>query len=142
TTDAIEYVNMVRRRAYGKSLGEGIRYIEVQNAGTGYTEEPVVNIVGGGGYGAEARAILSGSTVKNVVVTNPGVGYTSTPTVIFAGVGTGATATATPTDRMTTDAELKTVDTEDKQAFREAIRKERALELGYEGLRRFDLVRW
>ncbi|EHQ26826.1 RagB/SusD family nutrient uptake outer membrane protein [Mucilaginibacter paludis] len=30
----------------------------------------------------------------------------------------------------------------DKDTFREAVRKERALELGYEGLRRFDLIRW
>ncbi|WP_345948063.1 RagB/SusD family nutrient uptake outer membrane protein [Mucilaginibacter sp. PAMB04274] len=30
----------------------------------------------------------------------------------------------------------------DKAAFREAVRRERSLELGYEGLRRFDLIRW
>ncbi len=142
TETAIEYVNRVRRRAYGKSLGEGVRYIEVQNGGSGYAAEPVVNIVGGGGYGAEARAIISGGVVKSVVVTNPGVGYTSVPTIVFAGIGSNATATAVLTDRMTIDADLDDTDTEDEIPFREAIRKERALELGYEGLRRFDLVRW
>jgi hypothetical protein len=30
----------------------------------------------------------------------------------------------------------------DKNTFRDAVRKERSLELGYEGLRRFDLIRW
>lgn len=139
---AIDYVNTVRKRAYGKSLGEGLRFINIVNAGSGYTAEPQVNIMGGGGYGAEARALISGGRITNIVVTNPGIGYTSTPTIVFSGTGTGATTTVEMTNRVAINANLTTDDILDKVAFREAIRKERALELGYEGLRRFDLVRW
>lgn len=140
---AVEYVNKVRRRAYGKSLGEGVRFIFVDNGGTGYTSAPEVNIVGGGGYGAEARAIVSATGVVTAIhVLNPGIGYTSTPTIVFSGTGTGAIATVEMTNRQAIDADLQPNQLTDQLSFREAIRKERALELGYEGLRRFDLVRW
>ncbi|EFK57657.1 RagB/SusD family nutrient uptake outer membrane protein [Sphingobacterium spiritivorum] len=141
-SQAIEYVNQVRRRAYGKTLGNGVYYVTVDNGGTGYTQEPQVSIVGGGGYDAEARAVISAGKVTSIMLLNPGQGFTSVPNVIIAGNGTGATATATLDPRATVNADLKTNETLDKVAFRLAVRRERALELGYEGLRRFDLVRW
>ena len=140
--DAIKYVNMVRRRAYGKDLGNGVYYINVTDGGDKYTEEPTVSIIGGGGYGAEARAVISGGKITSVMLLNPGVGYTNVPTVVFSGVGTGATAEVILNDRTTINADLKATDIVDQSSFGAAIRKERALELGYEALRRFDLVRW
>ncbi len=54
--------------------------------------------------------------------------------------GTGATATAVLTQ--STDADLSASDISDKVAFRVAIQKERSRELGFELLRKGDLVRW
>lgn len=39
-------------------------------------------------------------------------------------------------------AGLKDVEANDQAAFRDAIKKERAMELCFEGLRRYDLIRW
>jgi len=67
----------------------------VTNEGSGYTESPLVSIVGGGGIGATAQAVVTGGRVTRILVEQPGSGYTSQPSVsITGGGGTGATATA------------------------------------------------
>ena len=67
----------------------------VTNQGSGYTESPLVSIVGGGGIGATAQAVVTGGRVTRILVEQPGTGYTSQPSVsITGGGGTGATATA------------------------------------------------
>ena len=145
--EAINYVNLVRKRAYGKSLGEGVRFISITNGGSGYTTAPEVSIIGGGGNSAEAKAVIATSGVNQGKVTgihvvNPGVGYSTPPSIVFSGTGTGVVATAILTNRMTVNPDLTNDQTVDEVSFRAAIRKERALELGFEALRRFDLVRW
>ena len=63
--------------------------------GSGYTESPLVSIVGGGGIGATAQAVVTGGRVTRILVEQPGTGYTSQPSVsITGGGGTGAEATA------------------------------------------------
>ena len=58
-------------------------------------ESPLVSIVGGGGVGATAQAVVTGGRVTRILVEQPGTGYTSQPSVsITGGGGTGATATA------------------------------------------------
>ena len=68
----------------------------VTSGGTGYTSAPTVSFSGGGGTGATATAVLTGTTVTSIVITNPGnSNYTSTPTISFSGGGgSGAAATA------------------------------------------------
>ena len=67
----------------------------VTNQGSGYTESPLVSIVGGGGIGATAQAVVTGGRVTRILVEQPGTGYTSQPSVsITGGGGTGAEATA------------------------------------------------
>lgn len=69
--------------------------VNVTAAGTGYTSAPTVNLIGGGGTGAAARAIIKNGAVTEVEITNAGSGYTSAPTVEFVGGGgTNAAATA------------------------------------------------
>ena len=69
--------------------------VDVTNGGTGYTTQPLVSIVGGGGFGATATAVITNGVVSKILVETPGEGYTSSPTVsISGGNGTGATATA------------------------------------------------
>ena len=68
---------------------------EVTAEGSGYTESPLVSIVGGGGSGATAQAVVTGGRVTRILVEQPGTGYTSQPSVsITGGGGTGAEATA------------------------------------------------
>lgn len=147
TQAAIDAVNEVKRRAHGKTLGtqEQVKSITVTNGGTAdYTSAPTVTISGGGGTGATATVVLNTSKrVANIYVTNPGSGYTSAPTITFTGGGgTGAVAAAVLTKIATTNFDLTPAEIAGKDEFRAVIRKERSLELGYEGLRRFDLVRW
>ena len=76
-------------------LGQ-VTNITVGAGGANYTSPPAVNFTGGGGTGAAAMAILSGTKVGSIVIINGGSGYTSVPTVtITGGGGSGAIATAT-----------------------------------------------
>ncbi|NGM62143.1 RagB/SusD family nutrient uptake outer membrane protein [Sphingobacterium sp. SGG-5] len=144
---AKQYLNDVRRRAYGKYLNgkggvsENIKTIDVTAGGTGYTVAPAVTITGGNGTGATATASISGGSVTEITITNPGIQFTSTPVVtITGGNGTGATAMATLTT--VGDADASPLDLVDRIAFRELIQQERARELAFELLRKGDIVRW
>jgi formylglycine-generating enzyme required for sulfatase activity len=57
--------------------------IAVQDGGEGYQSPPAVVIVGGGGTGATAVAILNGSAVGTIVVTTAGQDYASAPSVVI-----------------------------------------------------------
>ncbi|WP_208643537.1 RagB/SusD family nutrient uptake outer membrane protein [Pedobacter miscanthi] len=146
--EAYNAINLVRKRAFPADVfGKKIINIKLGAQGTGYTTPPTVTITGGGGTGATATAIISATTnlatgavtagaVVGIKVTNFGSGYTSAPTItITGGAGTGATATAEITDTQI-PAGLNKAD------FFTAVKNERALELCFEGLRKYDLMRW
>jgi len=73
--------------------------ITMTNGGSGYSSAPTVNLSGGNGSGASAKAKLGGF-ITVITVTNGGSGYTTVPTVTISGGGptTNATATATIDD--------------------------------------------
>jgi len=72
-----------------------ISSIDVNEGGSGYTESPLVSIVGGNGSGATATAIITKGVVSRILINDGGVDYTSQPLIsIVGGGGTGATATA------------------------------------------------
>jgi hypothetical protein len=56
----------------------------VSNVGTGYTFAPAVYLVGGGGTGATATAVMFNGSVAEVIITNPGFGYMSAPSILIA----------------------------------------------------------
>jgi autotransporter-associated beta strand protein len=58
--------------------GDGVKTISLTNTGSGYIGEPVVQITGGTGTGATARAVMSGDHIERIEITNPGTGYLST----------------------------------------------------------------
>lgn len=66
--------------------------IIVEDGGSGYTDEPIITIIGGGSgvVAATARAVIDFDTgaVTNIIVTSPGSGYFVTPTVIVNGSST------------------------------------------------------
>jgi hypothetical protein len=57
--------------------------VTVTDGGCGYTNAPVVSLVGGGGTGAAAIAVVTNGVVVGITITDPGTGYTSTPTVVI-----------------------------------------------------------
>ena len=61
--------------------------IDVTAGGSGYTDSPLVSIVGGGGSGASATAIITKGVVSRVLINNGGTGYTSQPTITIVGGG-------------------------------------------------------
>ena len=72
-----------------------ITAIDVSSSGTGYTEPPLVSIVGGGGSGASATAVVVNQAVSRVLINDGGTGYTSKPEItIVGGGGAGAVAEA------------------------------------------------
>ena len=92
-------------RAYANALvlsrGGGIDDIVVPPGagGSGYDpgNPPQVTISGGGGFNAQATAIVSaGGSIVGISVTNPGTGFLSTPTVTIA--PPGSVATQSPSD--------------------------------------------
>jgi hypothetical protein len=70
-------------RVVSKLSPTGVDYIEIVNGGSGFIITPTVEIVGGGGFGATARAVLTGGRITEVVITNQGSGYTEEPEVIL-----------------------------------------------------------
>ncbi|MCL5097247.1 MAG: formylglycine-generating enzyme family protein, partial [Candidatus Omnitrophica bacterium] len=58
--------------------------INITSGGSGYTIPPPVTLVGGGGIGAKAEAVISMGSVTDIRVLNAGSGYTSNPTVVIA----------------------------------------------------------
>lgn len=144
---AIEVVNEVRRRGYGKYLNgmgavsESVKQITIVSGGSGYTSAPTVTISGGDGVGATATATITGGSVTAINIANPGIKFKTPPTItITGGGGSGAKANAILTQ--ITDADLSAADISDKVAFRIALQEERSRELGFELLRKGDLVRW
>ena len=66
------------------SLASGfVVSITVTDGGYGYTNTPQVRIVGGGGSGAQASAVVSNGVVTSITVTNSGYGYTNAPAVVI-----------------------------------------------------------
>ena len=54
---------------------------KITREGAGYIEAPIVRIVGGGGAGAEAVAILTAGRITSIKILNAGSGYTSKPSI-------------------------------------------------------------
>lgn len=142
----IDAINTVRRRGYGKYLNgasqisESVKTLKIVTAGTGYTTVPTITIAGGGGD-ATASATVSGGKLATVTITNSGTKFTAAPTVtVTGGGGTGATVTATIT--AITDADLPATATASQASLRTAIQAERSRELGFELMRKGDIVRW
>jgi YHYH protein len=72
----------------------GLKKVYVVNGGSGYYTKPVVQIVGAGGSGAFAEAIVNNGKVTSILVHNSGTGYTSLPSInLIGGGGNGAILT-------------------------------------------------
>jgi formylglycine-generating enzyme required for sulfatase activity len=55
--------------------------VSVTDGGNGYTIEPTVTLIGGGGTGAVAKAFIENGRVVEILVIRAGSGYTSAPEV-------------------------------------------------------------
>jgi hypothetical protein len=93
------FINASSRKDWLENYTYQIQNIILNFGGSGYTVAPRVNITGGGGRGATARAVLGVAdenglaSVVDIILTSSGAGYTSTPTVEFiGGNGSGASA--------------------------------------------------
>jgi hypothetical protein len=72
----------------------------VTDDGCGYTNAPLVEIVGGGGSGATATAQVTNGLVVGITITDAGTGYTSAPIIYIyspLGVQIGILQTVIPT---------------------------------------------
>lgn len=67
------------------NVGYSVIKINIKDAGTNWTQAPVVTLSGGGGTGATAKAYVSGGRISEIKITNPGTGYFSAPTVTLNG---------------------------------------------------------
>ena len=85
------------RKNWKDNHGYQITQVKIGDAGSGYTYEPTITLIGGNGTGAKAKAYLGYGKITKIVVTYPGTGYTSAPTVVITGsqLETGTTAKAT-----------------------------------------------
>jgi Concanavalin A-like lectin/glucanases superfamily len=57
--------------------------VMVTDSGCGYTNTPLVRLIGGGGSGAQAVALVSNELVVAVNIINAGNGYTNVPLVVI-----------------------------------------------------------
>jgi hypothetical protein len=69
-----------------------VQGVNIINPGFGYTTPPMVNFIGGGGSGAEAKSYIGDGVVGIITVTDGGSGYSTPPLVTFSSPGIGTTA--------------------------------------------------
>ena len=67
-----------------KNQGFSVKDILISFAGEGYSNPPLIDIVGGGGTGAKAVAFVANGKITKVEVIEAGSGYVSTPNVILS----------------------------------------------------------
>ncbi|MHB8521789.1 MAG: formylglycine-generating enzyme family protein [Limisphaerales bacterium] len=58
--------------------------ITLTDGGCGYTNAPLVEILGGGGSSAVATAMVTNGVVTSIHITDAGIGYTNAPIVVIA----------------------------------------------------------
>ena len=99
-TAALKYIGTVARATATVSANKvtainligAVREVAITDGGLGYTNTPSVSFTGGGGSGATASIVMSGTSVRTVVISNSGDNYTSVPSVTFGTAWTAATA--------------------------------------------------
>ena len=142
TAENIEYVNQVRRRAYGVAfVGRNINNFVITGGGAGYALTSVVTVSGGGAT-KDAKAVVSAVTagrITAITLVDGGAGYISAPTITISG-GTGVVVTATVSNLA--DCELVPSNYAAKDVFRNFLMKERSRELAGESHHKLDLFRW
>ena len=57
--------------------------VNITDGGYGYTNTPIVRVIGGGGSGAQAVAVVSNEVVIAVNILDAGSGYTNTPVIVI-----------------------------------------------------------
>jgi hypothetical protein len=87
-------INSYPDKNWKDNIGYKITAINVADPGTEYKNPPAVEITGGGGSGATARAYIKNGAVSRINVINSGSGYISSPTVTLSGSTTGVQAKA------------------------------------------------
>ncbi len=63
--------------------GSFVTGVSITDGGYGYTNTPLVRLIGGGGSGATAFAVVSNGVVTSITVTSAGYGYTNAPLVVI-----------------------------------------------------------
>ena len=132
-------INSGSRKDWLENYSYQIQNVTLISGGTGYTSTPRVQISGGGGTGAVARAVLGAfvdgvASVASIVLIKPGSGYTSTPLVeFFGGGGTGAKAAVdlvqssnTPVTQTTLNKKIRAITTKlkfDRISYFTGLRK-------------------
>jgi len=77
-----------RAAATATVTGGQVTGATVTDSGCGYTNTPLVLVLGGGGNGSTATATVTNGFVTGITITNPGSGYTSTPDIyIYSPIG-------------------------------------------------------
>ena len=80
----IEFEEPRAARATAEVVNGFVVGVTVSDGGCGYTNAPIVVVVGGGGSGALVVATWAGGMVLTIVVVETGSGYTSVPTITIA----------------------------------------------------------
>ena len=79
-------INAYPQKHWLENASFEITSVTISNAGTGYSNAPTIEFVGGGGTGAKAIAYIgTGGKITNIEVTNSGTGYLSAPNVVING---------------------------------------------------------
>jgi len=76
----------------GTEIGSKVQGVQIVNPGYGYTINPGIVFIGGGGSGAAATTKISDNAIGIITITSGGSGYTTTPSISFSSPGIGTTA--------------------------------------------------
>ena len=82
---ASEIINQYPSKNWLDNVGFEVTEIVIGDAGSGYSNRPVVKLIGGGGSGAEAIAYVGRGRITAIEVTKSGSGYITPPEVVIEG---------------------------------------------------------
>jgi hypothetical protein len=78
-------INQYPWKHWKDHVGFTIQDIVIVDGGSGYIDNPIVNIIGGYGTGATAKAYIANGKVNRIQIINPGTGYLKAPVISIDG---------------------------------------------------------
>lgn len=73
-----------------------IKDVYIIDGGSGYTQDTIIQISGGGGIGALAEPVVNNGKITSIKILNAGTGYTTTANLAINAIGVGSGASFRP----------------------------------------------
>ena len=84
-TGISEEMQQYPKKHWLDNVGFSVTEVNIAEPGSGFLQEPVISLVGGGGSGATAKAYIGDGKITRIQVLSEGSGYITAPQVVING---------------------------------------------------------